>query len=74
MWERHEQQIRHVTQHQQLLPLTAQSLPAGKSSLSQPSASFNRMYQQKVRSTMSKLCTKGSGAGFDVPQSTGHIL
>ncbi|XP_010781030.1 rho guanine nucleotide exchange factor 1-like [Notothenia coriiceps] len=45
----HEQQIRHVTQHQQLLPLTAQSLPAGKSSLSQPSASFNRMYQQKER-------------------------
>lgn len=68
-WQEHRQQ-----QH---LPLMAQSSPGGKSSLfgrSKPAASFNRISQQKVRSTMSKLCTKGSGAGFNVSQSTGHIL
>lgn len=36
--------------------------------------SFNRMSQQKVRSTMSKLATMGSRAGFDVAQSGRHIL
>lgn len=36
--------------------------------------SFNRMYQQKVRSTMSKLATMASRAGFDVAQSGRHIL
>lgn len=70
-WQQHQQQ------RQQHLPLTAQSFPGGKSSLSgrsKPAVSFNRISQQKVRSTMSKLCTKGSGAGFKVSQSTGHIL
>lgn len=64
-------------QQRQHLPLTAQSFPGGKSSLSrrsEPAVSFNRISQQKVRSTMSKLCTIGSGAGFDVSQSSGHIL
>lgn len=36
--------------------------------------SFNRMSQQKVRSTMSKLATMASRAGFDVAQSGRHIL
>lgn len=55
----------------------AQSVPGGKSFLSrrsEPAVSFNRISQQKVRSTMSKLRTIGSGAGFDVSQSSGHIL
>lgn len=72
IWQQHQQQ-----QPQQHLPLTAQSFPGGKSSLSgrsEPTVSFNRISQQKVRSTMSKLCTIGSGAGFDVSQSSGHIL
>lgn len=69
-WQQQQQQQQH-------LPLTAQSFPGGKSSLSgqsEPAVSFNRISQQKVRSTMSKLCTIGSGAGFDVSQSSGHIL
>lgn len=70
IWQQQKQQQQH-------LPLTAQSPPGGKSSLSgrrEPAMSFNRISQQKVRSTMSKLCTIGSGAGFDVSQSSGDIL
>lgn len=70
-WQQQRQQQR---QH---LPLTAQSFPGGKSSLCgrcERAMSFNRISQQKVRSTMSKLCTIGSGAGFDVSQSTGDTL